>query len=1231
MSIKKQILATLCMSVLSLSGLRLYAQTIPMSSTDGTFNKHQQLAAHPGKIQAPNVASFDRIHEVNVDMFNGIPTLYHPLLTAQGDDMNFNIGLSYNGGGIKVNETAGWVGLNWNMTGDYQIVRKVNDLPDERFNKRNVVHDQWLDRGYLYSAKEQMDNNNWNTPSFLGSEFMPAFWNSSSNPQQARRLILDSEPDEFMFNLPGGISGSFFRSEKAGPNDSNGWRVRSKDNLKIDIVHEAFANGNPIDADYYFTLDKFTSPHKKINLYFLFTKFVLTTPDGYRYTFGGVDSAMEVNRGILQDPTGMLRIDAFFQTQFTVNSWKLTKIQAPSGEEINLTYKRGKILFHLTKDFINEVYQSNGHVASPVLHHSASVTYPVYLSKVETSRQIIYFKRSQAIEKWYKKLETIGCNFMPAPSGWNTPIQTNKDFSDVVLYQDMYDWGASGYIIAGPSTNPDHMLPNYNQQLDSIILFDKTTNTNVYGYKLLHSASTNQRRTLNGYYKFNFLNSQIDNNYEFTYSGITELPDLMSINRDFWGFPNYASSSADQARCGFNEFMDIPHSFPYAATKGYLKSIKNPMGGITELIYEPNTYLKKIKVDVPNNIVNVSNLTSDDIHASPGARISQIKKQDYFGAVPVVKEYKYVSNYPNSTASSGILNFDYLEGDVITVDNYGSNVTLSNRSTLGYQQFVNQFRGGIVNYSEVVEITPGNGYTIYKYTNSEEPQYRDEMHAGYGNNNVIAQRNFRLSSSDLDRGKLKQVSHFNNNNKLLKEQVMTYENNPNRKNEYVKAISKQTLLTTGNWGEGIPNFRAWAYKIYTYKNPLIKTVESTYEEDGTVAFSQEKNFNYDQYGNLVLETETTSDGKVLSKATKFNSHPDYSATTVSGSEASGLKLLNTLGIKNYPVEQLVYTDQPIPLPNTNGLSRILTGTEFVYKSNKPVLDKEYALELDAPLEGMNSSFNPNGLKSSKINGIGVWEQDSRFILQKSYPHYTGQLFANKPKTIMGKAENEAIIWDYAGKYPVATFQNTTAEEVAYTGFEGDYNGTNSEFKNGWQFSGNNFQGTAAKIGRGAIFVTPSTTKTVADVFINSAISLQNGKKYRLCFWAPGSNNFQYYTAYNGNIAQVQPLKTGTNGLSYFEMEFTASGTGSIGLICYRAPTGSGPAYLAPIDEIALFPVGSGFRSASYDAATGQILSINDGAGHLQLFEYDVFNRLIKVKDENEHLVTDHEYKIQSTN
>lgn len=1227
---KKILRAIIYLPALASVSLSAYGQYVPQSSSDGAFTAEQKLTGHPGKNGSPNVASFDRIHEVNVDMFNGIPTMYHPLVTVHGDDMKFDVGLNYNGGGVKVNESAGWCGLNWNLSGDYQIARKVNDIPDERYNRLNVAYSQRLDRGYFYSAKEQLDNNNWNTTALLSNDFNPHLWGSGSNAQDAKRLIVDAEPDEFMFNLPGGISGSFYRSEKAGPNDPGGWRIKSKDNLKLEIEHEVFADGIPTnDISYPIILSNFGTTNDTIcHIRYLFTKFVIRTPDGFSYTFGGTPSALEVSRGILQDHMYMVSLGGQGYLQYSVNTWKLTKIQAPTGETIDLSYDRGKALFHLAKDFVTDVFQSNGNFSSPKLYYGANVTYPVYLNKVETSRQIVYFKRALAVEKWYRPIVNIGCELTPAPAGFLGQVFSNRDFSLAVTHDDKFSGYASNYVIG--AGNPDDMLPNYNQQLDSIILFDKSTHANLYGYKLQHSADTGQRRTLDGYYRFNFRDNQIDNNYTFTYQSIEQLPELFSINRDFWGFPNYADPSNDDPRCGFNDFMAMPHNFPVGSSKGYLKSIKNPMGGTTELIYEPNKYQKKIKVSTDNNSVSVVDIGSNDPYVGPGARISQIKKQDYFGAEPIIKEYKYVRNYPYSTVSSGILNFDYLAQDLITVDRSGTLVDLYNHSTLGYQQYVNQFRGGIVNYSEVVEVSPGNGYTIYKYTDSEDPQYRDEIHCGYGNHAVVVSKNFRLSSSDLDRGKLKQISYYNNDDRLQKEQVMTYENDPNRKNDFIKAISKLTLLSIGQSqngsGSGVPNHRAWAYKIYHYKNPLKKTVEKTFNQDGSIAFTQEKTFDYDSYGNLVLSTETASDGKVVSKATKYNSHPDYAATTVSGSEALGLKNLNNLGIKNYPVEQLVYTDHPVLQPTA--LSRILSGSEFTYKSDKPILDKAYALELEAPIEGMHSGSNSTGLKSSKINGSGTWEQDSRFVLQKSYPEYTGQSFANKPKTILGKAENEAILWDYSGKYPVATFQNTTAAEVAYTGFEGDYNSANAEFKNGWQFSGTNFQATAAQIGKGAILITPSSTKTISNTFINSTIALQNGRTYRLGFWAPTGNGFEYYRAYNGNLVQVQPVKTGANGLGYFETEFTAQGSGSVGLLCYRNPF-NGSTNQAIIDEIVLFPSGTLFRSASYDAASGQILSINDGAGHLQLFEYDPFFRLIKVRDENGHLVSDHQYKIQS--
>ncbi|GEM_PF-679473 len=1196
---------------------------------------------------SPNSEVLGKNVEASVSMFHGMPSVQIPLYSLKGNNLTYNMALSYYTGGIKVNEKPTWVGLGWNLEGDAQIVRKANHVHDEQYLTSFYPFGSGAirpEQGYYFTSS-QLNTANWLSTNFLDDAVNTMLANNAST---LNRVVLDGEPDEFMFSFAG-YSGSFYRTEKGS------WAVKSKQNIDIKIEEALHTVGVNQTVGYKFKADpNSTDPYYDQNVASLFTKFTLTTSDGFKYVFGGNENAIEFTKTPIPYPGNVpnYQYPKYHNEYFTANAWKLTKILAPDGEEINFSYERGRLLYERDRSYAQGVrYHGAGNNPFPAkLHYNLSASFPVYLKSIETQSSVLSFIRSASVEVNYKRLRILqfGNDIYPYSLSAGA-IDNLGTLADREHYLARTIWGVGiglnyAQTLAGSS---DNHFRQFTQQLDSIKLFDKSSQQYVNGFKLVHSADANTRRTLNEVYQYNFKNSEQTGRYVFQYDDVAGMKPYESVGRDAWG---YLADNQDELQVQGNYGMvDIPElSFSGAAfpnyfsafsTKGMLKKIINPLGGSTEFVYEPNTYSSKVKANLGSSMMDLENLGGNTYGS--GSRVAKIIKKDYFGAPDQVTRYDYSLNYPDIGVSSGILNADLIFDELTAYNcaNNNSELIIFEYGTDMFNEQINKFKGGIVNYSQVTEIRPDGSYTTNKYSNNDDPQYRDELHAGYSNIKIASQKDFRLSALDLERGNLLNSRMFSNNHKLVKETINTYNTDPNRKANFIKAMAHKTTLSGGlhfapsgvgcNGGGTSLKKRLWAYKIYTYKNPLIKTVEKTYQEDGTVAFVQEKNFNYDAYGNLVLETENTSEGKVLSKATKFNSHPDYSAMTVSGSEALGLKLLNTLGIKNYPVEQLVYTDQQPALPNTNGLSRILTGTEFVYKSNQPVLDKEYALELNAPIEGMHSATNTNGLKSSKINASGAWEQDSRFIVQKSYPVYTAQLFANKPKTILDKAGNEAIIWDYAGKYPVATFQNTTSDQVAYTGFEGNYNGANSEFKNGWQFNGTNFQGSAAKIGRGAIFVTPSTTKTLSDVFISSTIALQNGKKYRLCFWAPTVNNYEYYRAYNGNITQVQPLKTGANGLGYFELEFTASGSGSIGLICHRAPTGSGPAYLAAIDEIALFPVGSVFKSASYDAATGQILSINDGAGHLQLFEYDVFNRLIKVKDENEHLITDHEYKIQS--
>ncbi|WP_346320281.1 hypothetical protein [Chitinophaga sp. YIM B06452] len=112
--------------------------------------------------------------------FTGIPPIDIPLHTVTRQGQTIPIALSYNAGGIKVEEIASSVGLGWNLMAGGTITRIKNGLPDETTTN-----------GYLdCSIKPHMfDYSRWHMELYSGGG-------------------LDLEPDLFMFTF-NGRSGRF--------------------------------------------------------------------------------------------------------------------------------------------------------------------------------------------------------------------------------------------------------------------------------------------------------------------------------------------------------------------------------------------------------------------------------------------------------------------------------------------------------------------------------------------------------------------------------------------------------------------------------------------------------------------------------------------------------------------------------------------------------------------------------------------------------------------------------------------------------------------------------------------------------------------------------------------------------------------------------------------------------------------------------------------------------------
>ena len=147
-------------------------------------------AAHPylGAVipPSPNVRSLLKVSEIPVSLYTGKPDIKIPLESITGKTLSQDIVLSYNAGGIKVEDIGGNVGIGWSLNAGGVIARTVRGLPDESQNG------YFLQRSQLYNPNES------------GSMWSPS-WDMLVGGALGD---IDLEPDVYSFSF-GHYSGEF--------------------------------------------------------------------------------------------------------------------------------------------------------------------------------------------------------------------------------------------------------------------------------------------------------------------------------------------------------------------------------------------------------------------------------------------------------------------------------------------------------------------------------------------------------------------------------------------------------------------------------------------------------------------------------------------------------------------------------------------------------------------------------------------------------------------------------------------------------------------------------------------------------------------------------------------------------------------------------------------------------------------------------------------------------------
>ncbi|NML71580.1 hypothetical protein HHL23_17490 [Chryseobacterium sp. RP-3-3] len=183
----KKIFKLTIISIMILGCSLIYAQ---INSIDNSTQK-KNIVAFP---TSANAYAMDKVGKLPVDMFRGKVNINIPFYSVNVDGVNIPISLSYNTGGIKLNEVASIAGLGWALNIPNSINQNIVDKDDKSssmYTKNiNTVFSNIINVGMYDNDVRQIVDDHYEG-------------------------IYDTRPDLFNYSLPLG-GGSFIFNNDTG-------------------------------------------------------------------------------------------------------------------------------------------------------------------------------------------------------------------------------------------------------------------------------------------------------------------------------------------------------------------------------------------------------------------------------------------------------------------------------------------------------------------------------------------------------------------------------------------------------------------------------------------------------------------------------------------------------------------------------------------------------------------------------------------------------------------------------------------------------------------------------------------------------------------------------------------------------------------------------------------------------------------------------------------------------
>jgi hypothetical protein len=432
----------------------------------------------------------------------------------------------------------------------------------------------------------------------------------------------------------------------------------------------------------------------------------------------------------------------------------------------------------------------------------------------------------------------------------------------------------------------------------------------------------------------------------------------------------------------------------------------------------------------------------------------------------------------------------------------------------------------------------------------------------------------------------------------VKEQLFTY--------GYESFYHHNSQTTLGTLGKGFMGFKVKSNSMGHDKRLCFYT---NIASDGTnvIPYSAESSYSEISRWHVLKESvekiyDPTNESKVLTTTTTYtydskNALPKNVVKTLNNGESiSQITKFSSNTAGNATGTMLQRNILTLPLEQQNS-RRLPNGTleepqNYILSATKTEYRVEQGMILPSKVythEGLTQGLSPNYVLKAEMDS---YDEKGNVL---SYHAVDG----NKKSYIWatsGKAE--------LGRLPLAEVLEASDNQIAFTSFEtADFsNSLQTVVKGNWTYSAGTvspsawYLSTDAKTGVNSYMLEGSRTITKTG--------LPNGT-YQVSFWVKGG-----YYQINLNGQNISPItsRVGPDGWELKQVTFTGTAA--------NISISSGSCL---VDELRLHPLGARMSTYTYHASGG-FSSVSDPNQRIVYYEYDEYNRLKLIRDEQRNIL-----------